>query len=366
MELIWGEDFDVLSDVARSVYETRSPLVDRERTVDHRSLIHQFARLDWLTLGEPRADHESATGLTSIAAVLVEQGRALVCSPLLPLITVRDVALMCGGAAATDLAGVVGDGSCVAMPAFHDPAWDEPPPTLSGGALSGTVLAVSHADIADVLLVEALGDATGESERVLVAVRLDALPDPVEMPHLGGQPMFAVTFDRVPVSDDDVLARGTAAGRAIGIARQRATVLLASQVYGAGQALLERTVRYARERHQFGGPIGRFQAVQYLCTDIAVGVHLTSAFIREAARLIDDGLDPVVEVALLARQARTTAQEMVHAAHEVHAGIGFMVESDVHLFTTASRKWAFDLGDDRRDDHQIFTELMRLGDGGQR
>ncbi|MBF6347940.1 hypothetical protein IU448_02795 [Nocardia flavorosea] len=367
MELIWGEDYDVLAEVARSVFQRLSPLTDRDRTVDFSDQVRQFAQLDWLTLGDPRGGATGTTGLASAAAVFVESGRALVRSPLPALTTARDAAVLCSSPTSDELAAAVGAGDTTMVPAFHDPAWGQPMPTLRGGVLNGTVLAVPYADVADLLLVEATADAHGgHREKVLLAVPRTPAVAVEPMPNLGEHSIFAVTFSATPASDAVVLARGGTAHTAVDTARARASVLVAAQVHGAGLALLDRTVRYAQQRRQFGGPIGRFQAVQYLCTDIAVGVHLTSAFVRDAARLLDGGAEAALEVALMRKQARQTAEEMVHAAHEVHAGIGFMVESDVHLFTKTAAKWMFDLGGDHRDDKVILAGLWREQIGGQR
>lgn len=361
MELIWGEDYDVLADVARSVFQRLSPLTERDMTTDYRSHVGQLVQLDWLTLGDPRGGTAAAAGLGSMAAVFVELGRSLVHSPLLSLTTARDVALLCGSPRAEELAIRIGSGETAVLPALTDPTWGQPAPVLRDGVLNGTVLAVPYADNADVLLVAAT--AKGNDE-VLVAVQRGPQVEVEAMPNLGEYSLCAVTFSDVSVGESEILARGEAARTAISTARSRALVLSAAQVYGAGQALLDRTVRYAQERRQFGGPIGRFQAVQYLCTDIAVGVHLTSAFVRDAARRLDQGSDAALEVALMSKQARMTAEEMVHSAHEVHAGIGFMVESDVHLFTKAAKKWAFDFGGDHRNDGTILAELQRDMIGG--
>lgn len=364
MDLTWGEDYDVLADVAHSVFERLSPLIDRGVAVDHRTHVQQLAQLDWLTLGDPRREATGAASLASMAAVFVELGRALVHSPLLPLTTARDAAMLCTSEQAENLAAAIGTGDRTSVPAFCNPEWGRPCPTLRRGVLNGTVLAVPYADLADVLLVETKVSAPGQGEdAALVTVPRGPHVTVEPMPNLGEHSMFAVTFDDVEVTDTQVLARGEAARTAVRTARSRASVLVAAQLYGAGLALLERTVRYAKERHQYGGPIGRFQAVQYLCTDIAIGVHVTSAFVRDTARLLDKGADADLELALMCKQGARTAEQMVHAAHEVHAGIGFMVESDIHLFTKAAKKWAFDLGGDHCHDQTILAELRRTVNG---
>ncbi len=351
MDVTWGEDFEVLAEVARSVFAKDSPLADDAQPVSYADKVRQLAELDWLQLGDPVGDSEMSADLRSVAALFVEMGRSLSQSPLLPLIMTRDIALLIGTPRATEVAGAVGEGRLSVLPVLTDPRWANAPVVLHGNVVNGTALAVAYADQAQGFLV--LARDGNQSALVLV----DAAEVEVEeMPNLGGEPLFAVSFDDALVAEGDVLSRGPAADGAVTQAQQRAAVLLAAQVYGAGTKLQEITVRYANERHQFGGPIGRFQAVQYLCTDIAISVHLVSVLVRNAAREIDEGLDPAVHVALMARQAARSAQVMVHSAHEVHAGIGFMLESHVHQFTKAAKAWQFAL-EDARHDQTIATHF---------
>ncbi|MGN0102605.1 MAG: hypothetical protein ACI39C_16840, partial [Dietzia sp.] len=76
--------------------------------------------------------------------------------------------------------------------------------------------------------------------------------------------------------------------------------------------------------------------------------------------------DPHPHVGLLRRQAAKAAQEMVHSAHEVHAGIGYMVESNVHLFTNAAKRWQFDFGSQARNSADITSALERIYTGAVR
>jgi alkylation response protein AidB-like acyl-CoA dehydrogenase len=359
MDVIWGEDHEVLAKVARSVLGRYSPLIDRDRPADPREQVRQFAELDWLRLGDPNNATAEAAGLGSISAIFVEQGRALVQSPLLALTTARDTALLAGAPEAMVIADGIGDGSRPVAAVVADPAWGDTVPELRGDALTGSVLAVPYAECADAFVVLAHED----SQPVLVHVESGAGIEVEPQPNLGSHSLASVTF--ADTGGCSTLARGADAEHAVDLARQRAAVLLAAQVYGAGTRLLEMSVQYATQRHQFGGPIGRFQAVQYLCTDIALGIHLTSLLARDAAASLDRGEDASARVALLCKRAGRTAQEMVHAAHEVHAGMGFMVESDVHLFTKAARYWQFALETAPHGDRTVVAALDRTFPGGR-
>jgi alkylation response protein AidB-like acyl-CoA dehydrogenase len=141
----------------------------------------------------------------------------------------------------------------------------------------------------------------------------------------------------------------------------RAALLRAAEVVGAGERLLDISVGYAHQRKQFGRPIGQFQAVQYLCTDIAIDTHLTDLFVRQAAWRLDQGLPARREVALAKGYASRAAQRIVHRAHEVHAGVAFMLETDVQLFTRRAKHWELDLGAARHHDETVASTLELTG-----
>lgn len=356
MNLAWGEDFAALAAVSKSVFARYSPLEDRSNDVPFDEQIKQFAELGWLQLGDPTGSDGDSPSLGTIAAVFVEMGRALAGTPLLDLTMARDAALVIGTEKSAGVAERIGNGEAVVIPVFASADWGSVV-SYDNGVLRGTALAVGYANRADSLLVYAVG-----SESVVAVVEsAEVTLDP--MPNMGGYPMFAVTFDDATVADDAVLARGGDADLAVEVAQRRADVLRAAQVYGAGLRLLDMTVLYAQQRHQFGGPIGRFQAVQYLCTDIAIAAHLTSAHARSAAAAIDAGIDPQPHIGLMRKQAAQAALQIVHSAHEVHAGIGYMVESNVHLFTDAAKRWQYDFGSAALNDADIVSALDRIYTG---
>ncbi|MGW8592871.1 acyl-CoA dehydrogenase family protein [Dietzia sp. NPDC055877] len=360
MELAWGEDFDVLAEVSRSVFARYSPLEDRSNGVALAEQVAQFAELGWLGLGDPSGQDPDSASLGTIAAIFVEMGRALAATPLLELTMTRDAALAVGSEAARGLADGIASGAAAMVPVFPSASWGSTL-TYSDGVLNGVAKGIDHAAFADRFMVHATGgDGAGAGESVLALVPPGPQVTVEEMANLGGHPMFAVTFDNVPVADVDVLARGGTAEDAVETAGLRASVLRAAQVHGAGLRLLDMTVLYANQRHQFGGPIGRFQAVQYLCTDLAIAAHLTGAHARSVAAVLDAGIDPQPHAGLLRRQAAEAAWTMVHSSHEVHAGIGYMVESDVHLFTDAAKRWQYDFGPSSRNDRDVTAALGHI------
>jgi alkylation response protein AidB-like acyl-CoA dehydrogenase len=137
----------------------------------------------------------------------------------------------------------------------------------------------------------------------------------------------------------------------------RAAVLRAAQIQGAAERLLELSVDYAEHRSQFGEAIGRYQSVQYLCSDVAINSHLTSLMVRYAAGLLDAGLPAAKAVSEAKAQASLTARLAPERAHAVHAGIAFILDFDVQLFTRRCRHWELDIGDERYHRERIADAL---------
>jgi alkylation response protein AidB-like acyl-CoA dehydrogenase len=116
--------------------------------------------------------------------------------------------------------------------------------------------------------------------------------------------------------------------------RDALAVHRALDALGAAARLLEMTVAYALQREQFGAAIGSFQAVKHHCANMAVGVEASRAALWAAALSSDDGPDDARSRAASAAvaYAKSAASEVAGTALQVHGGIGFTWEHDLHLF----------------------------------
>ncbi len=136
---------------------------------------------------------------------------------------------------------------------------------------------------------------------------------------------------RLDVTTDDwtELPEGTVA-----MLRDALAVHRAFDALGAAARLLDMTVSYARQREQFGSPIGSFQAVKHHCADMAVAVEAGRAALWAAALALDTAPLAARTRAASAAAAYTkaAAAKVAGTALQVHGGIGFTWEHDLHLF----------------------------------
>lgn len=133
----------------------------------------------------------------------------------------------------------------------------------------------------------------------------------------------------IDTSDWAAVSAGT-----VGYLRDALAVHRAADAVGAARRLLEMSVTYAGQREQFGTVIGSFQAVKHHCADMAIAVEAGQSVLWAAAEALDtDGdLERARVAAASAAYAKAAASRMASYALQVHGGIGFTWEHDLHLF----------------------------------
>ena len=101
---------------------------------------------------------------------------------------------------------------------------------------------------------------------------------------------------------------------------------------GAAEAMLSATVDYVKVRHQFGRPIGSFQAVKHACADMLVQTSVARQLVNAAVAKVAEGADASVAAAMAKSYACGAAVDVVGKAMQLHGGIGYTWESGVHVF----------------------------------
>ncbi len=115
--------------------------------------------------------------------------------------------------------------------------------------------------------------------------------------------------------------------------RQRAAVAVACDSLGLSEAMLSATVGYAKVRHQFGRPIGSFQAVKHACADMAVKIAVARRLVGAAVDAVAENRpDAGVSVAMAKSYACAAAVDIAGKAMQLHGGIGYTWESGIHVY----------------------------------
>ena len=195
-------------------------------------------------------------------------------------------------------------------------------PTGAGWELEGTTEPVAFAPDADVLV--AVAD-TG-TQQLLVLVELGELR-PAAEPSMDLTRNFArIDLTGVPASEiggPDAAARHT----------DRGATLHAAEMLGCASAALDMAVEHARDREQFGRPIGSFQAIKHRCADMLVDTEgMRSATWWAAWSLATDDPQRSAAASTAKVWCSDAADRVLTSALQVHGGIGFTWESDLHLY----------------------------------
>jgi alkylation response protein AidB-like acyl-CoA dehydrogenase len=270
-------------------------------------------------------------GLTLLDAALAAEvlGERVAPSPFLSYAVMAPLALtLAGSPAQQEVWGPkLAAGEVTAGAALHEAiagARDGAGLTAQNRRLTGQTLFAIDAVGADILIaadrsgglhlvevgspeVEIVPLATVDSTRRLAEVRFEgAVAEPLDA-----------------ADDGEVLAR----------LRDAAFVILAADMLGASQAMLDKAVAYAKERRQFGRPIGSFQAVKHLCAEMAAELEPCRALVWYAAYAFDA---VPAEAALMAAHAKAHLAEIsrfiARTATEVHGGVGFTDLLGLHFW----------------------------------
>jgi alkylation response protein AidB-like acyl-CoA dehydrogenase len=198
---------------------------------------------------------------------------------------------------------------------------------------------VPHAQAAQLLLVVARTGA-GPDGTTVFAVPIDApgvtLAPNAEMDLTARS--ATVTLDDVEVASDAVIGEVDAGWTLVEPTLQRAAVGSAAEMLGAARRCLEMSVEYARVRHQFGQPIGMFQAIKHTCADMLLEVENAHAATYYAAWAHDaDAPDAALAASVAKAYVGDAARKVCGAAIQVHGGIGFTWEYDLHLYVKRAK-----------------------------
>lgn len=213
-----------------------------------------------------------------------------------------------------------------------------------GIKLNGTKLFVNDARVADYIITV----ARAESGLVLAFVNRSAPGVTIEeMPSLDvTRRLYAVQFDNVNVAFEDVVTDAVKARSALDYALNVATLALSAEMVGGMQLLLEASVEYAKTRKQFGKPIGQFQAVQHHCANMLLMTESARSAVYYAAWLIGNDLEQApLAVSMAKAYASDSYREAGNLAIQVHGGIGFTWDENIHFYYKRAKASELMFGD---------------------
>ncbi|HWA53323.1 MAG TPA: acyl-CoA dehydrogenase family protein [Solirubrobacterales bacterium] len=307
----------------------------------------EMAELGWTGLALPEEWGGQGLGIVDLAVLFEEMGYALAPSPLLSN-TVAGLALsLCGSDDQRErFLRPLAEGRLRGTPAL----WDAGTPGTigeftmearadgDGVVLDGEKVLVMDAAAADFLLV-----ATADGRRHLVEADAEGVSVSPSTTIDLTRRLYSVRFDGVRVAAEDSLP---AAGEDYFQVFFRICVALAAESTGIAQRTMEMAVAYAKDRQQFGRPIGSYQAVSHRCAQMLLETENARSAVYGAAWAADAEPESLPRAASMAKAYASDAGWRVpDASIQVHGGIGFTWEHDLHFFLKRGKANAAMFGD---------------------
>jgi alkylation response protein AidB-like acyl-CoA dehydrogenase len=335
MDFGLSDEQRLLEESVRRYLETEAPIARVREIVEtptghHRPLWQGLAELGVAGILVP--EEHGGSGLTLLDAAVAAESLAwgVAPAPFLGTAVMAPIALVSSGTPeqqAEWLAKIASGEACVGVAAtellsVHEGAGVR----LEGGRLHGKLLFVVDAGSADVFLVPLPGESLALVARNAAGLSVELLTTVDRTRRVG-----ELCFEGV-APEDWIGGEGCAAE---GIVRMldAGRVALAADLLGASERCLEKAVEYAKQREQFGRLIGSFQAVKHMCAEMAAEIEPARSLVWYAAHAFTEVPG---EASLMAAHAKAHLAEIgtqiARASTEVHGGIGFTDEHDLHLW----------------------------------
>ena len=335
------------------------------------ALWSSMAGLGWLGLPFPEAYGGFGLGTVDLVVLAKELGRALCPSPYIPTVVLSGGAINAAGSEEQKRSYLprIASGDLVLAFALQEPATYYDPrgietraAAVDGGfRLDGTKMFVEFAGAADRIVVVARTAGRPPSADGITMFLLDPRSAGVSLSPLSTMArdrQFCVTLDGVVVPAHDVLGPVDGAWPLLEPVVHRGVVTLCAYMVGASEEIQQMATEFAKQRVQFGRPIGSFQAIQHYLAQMVTEIVGAETMTFYAAWMLDQGLPSRELVAKAKIAAGDTFKQASSVGSQIHGGIGFNEDVDTTLFLRRGKQLQLTMGDSGYWEDVVAAELL--------
>jgi len=339
-----NESQEILRESARKFFAGECPISEVRRLMETETafdanLWAKLAAQGYTGIIFPEDAGGIGLSIVELALLMEEAGRALLPGPFFSTVSLAGSVLLSfpGNAQSKKCLAAISRGEVRATVALLEAAasWDpvDAQMTAAGGKVKGQKLFVADAAVADWIVVVAkngvfLVDAKASGLRIAPMQGMDLT-----------RKLYSVQFDNTSA---EKIGETSSITRALDVA----TVALAAEMVGGTQRTLDLTVEYAKTRKQFGKPIGMFQAVQHHCADMYLETESSRSAVYYAAWALQENAPDAASATSIAKMyASDAARTVGNRGIQVHGGMGFTWENDLHLYYRRAKASETALGD---------------------
>ncbi|NOQ43411.1 MAG: acyl-CoA dehydrogenase [Dehalococcoidia bacterium] len=350
MDLGFTEEQEMLRKTARDFLQTECPTTLVKEMADDEQgytteLWGKMAELGWMGLALPEEYDGMGMSFLDMSVLLEEMGRACLPGPFFSTVVLGGFAIIeaANEEQKKDLLPKIAAGEVILAMALTEPSASYDPASVTVQAvpdkddyvISGTKLFVENAHIADYMVCVTRTKDGSSAEDGITMFLVDGKSPGISttvLKTIAGDKQCEVIFDNVRVPKKNILGELDKGWPVIAKMLEMAAVAKCAEMVGGAQAALDMSVAYAKERIQFGRPIGSFQAIQHHCANMVTDVDGSRFITYQAAWKVSEGLPATMEVSMAKAWVSEAYRRVTQLGHQIHGGIGFCMDHDMPLY----------------------------------
>jgi len=363
MDFALSEEQEMLRNSSRDFLVKECPKtmvrqMEEDNTGYSPKLWKDIAELGWMGLAYPEAYGGSGMTFLDLAVLIEELGRAIVPAPFMNTVVYCGMPILLAGTdeQKKEFLSKIAKGEMIMSLALTEPSASWKPDGVEAKAtaegdhflISGTKLFIQDAHIASYLLVAARTKESKNKAEGITLFLVDAQSPGIKLTPLktmGTDKQFEVVFDKVKVPKKNILGKLDQGWELIEKMLPYGILAQCAWMVGGSQQVLEMTTNYAKERVQFGKPIGSFQAIQHKCANMVTDVDGARFIAYEAAWKLSEGLPCAMEVSMAKAWVSEAYRRTCSEGHQIHGGIGFIKDHDMQLYYRRAKASELAFGD---------------------
>ena len=350
MDLGFSEEQEMLRKTARDFLQTECPTTLVKEMADDEQgytpeLWAKMAELGWMGLALPEEYDGMGMSFLDLSVLLEEMGRACLPGPFFSTVVLGGFTIIEAGneEQKKDLLPKIATGEVILAMALTEPSASYDPASVTVQAvadkddyvINGTKLFVENAHIADYMVCVTRTKDGSSAEDGITLFLVDGKSPGISttvLKTIAGDKQCEVIFDNVRVPKKNMLGELDKGWPVVAKMLEMAAVAKCAEMVGGAQAALDMSVAYAKERIQFGRPIGSFQAIQHHCANMVTDVDGSRFITYQAAWKVSEGLPATMEVSMAKAWVSEAYRRVTQLGHQIHGGIGFCMDHDMPLY----------------------------------
>ena len=363
MDFEFNEEQKMLKTSAREFLEKECPKsLVKQMVADEKGnppeLWHKMAELGWLGLIFPEKYGGMGGNLLDLVAIQEEMGRACVPGAFYSTVLLGGLFVLNNGSEEQkqNLLPKVAEGKLILTLALTEPSGSYEAAAVETKAvsdkddylISGTKLYVPAAHIADYIICIARTKSGKTTEEGITAFLVDGKSPGIRctlLKTIAGDKLCEVIFDKVRVPKKNIVGKLDHVWEPLEQTLQQVSIAKCAEMVGGAQKVLEMAADHAKERIVFDRPLGSFPIIQQYIANMIMDIDSSKFLTYEAAWKFSEGLPCAKEIAMAKAWTSEAYRRVTASGHQIYGGIGFTVESDMHLYFRRAKASEVTLGD---------------------